>query len=48
MNTFIKATIIAIALSAGAVSAQADSSNSLNDSIRTGAIIHPLGTDGAK
>ncbi len=44
MNTFIRATIIAIALSAGAVSAQAGSSYA--DAVSKGQVLSPNGTSG--
>ncbi len=45
MNTIIKAVVVAVALSAGAVSAQADS---YNDLVRDGQVIAPYGTAGSK
>ncbi len=45
MNTIIKAVVVSLALSAGAVSAQADT---YNDLARDGQVIAPYGTAGSK
>lgn len=46
MNAIIKAAIIAAALSAGAVTVQAETS--YDDLIAKGQVVHPNGTAGAK
>ncbi|MGH1418671.1 MAG: hypothetical protein ACRBCJ_07420 [Hyphomicrobiaceae bacterium] len=46
MSTFFKAAVVAIALGAGAVSAQAGAG--YNDLISSGQVVHPNGTAGSK